>query len=101
MKLYKYTFNMSKAKVELQELEVEEKEKTYTVSNAGYRQRISKEDIGRVSGYGNNTVILIEKDFEKARTIYLACLQKKIIEKKESLATYEKYYKDICGLEAV
>lgn len=101
MKLYRYTFHTYDTKVDLEELDVEEKVKTYTILNASWKQRINKEDVGRISGYGNNVVILPEKDFEKAREIYLAHLQKKIIEKKESLTSMEKYYKEICDMEAI
>lgn len=101
MKLYRYTFHTYNTKVDLEELDVEEKAKTYTILNVGWKQRIDKEDVGRTSGYGNDIVILTEKDFEKARAIYLAHLQKKIIEKKESLESMEKYYKDICDMEAI
>lgn len=101
MKLYKYVFNKyGKTKVTLEELEAEEKPKTYAVKS-GWQQRINKELIGVTSGYSNDTVILLEKDFEKARTIYLAKLQSEYLRKQEEVQKLKKVYEEICDLESV
>lgn len=52
------------------EVDVEEKPKTYIVterSEFGYKgQRIRKDEIGVISGYNGDTVILTEKDKKEA-----------------------------------
>ena len=68
MKLYIY--RLWGGKFSCGEVEAEEKPKTYIVTKGfefGYEgQRIRKDEIGVLSGYGRNTVILKEKDKKKA-----------------------------------
>lgn len=101
MKLYQYTFINYGTGVDLQEFDVEEKPKTYNVTNGHWRKKIYKEEVSRVSGYGHNVVILPEKDFEKARGLYLEFLKKGIIAAEKSLENIKKYYQDVSNMEAV
>lgn len=68
MKLYIYRFWGNK--FSCREADVEEKPKTYIItkeSEFGYKgQRIRKDEIGVLSGYSRDTVILTEKDKKKA-----------------------------------
>ena len=68
MKLYIYRF--LGYKFSCREVDVEEKTKTYIItekSEFGYKgQRIRKDEIGALSGYNRDTVILTEKDKKKA-----------------------------------
>ena len=68
MKLYIYSFWGDK--FSCREVDVEEKPKTYIItekSEFGYKgQRIRKDEIGVLSGYNRDTVILTEKDKKKA-----------------------------------
>lgn len=68
MKLYIYRFWGNK--FSCREVDVEEKPKTYIItekSEFGYKgQRIRKDEIGALSGYNRDTVILTEKDKKKA-----------------------------------
>lgn len=68
MKLYIYRFWGNK--FSCREVDVEEKPKTYIItekSEFGYKgQRIRKDEIGVLSGYNRDTVILTEKDKKKA-----------------------------------
>lgn len=68
MKLYIYRFWCDK--FSYREADVEEKPKTYIItekSEFGYKgQRIRKDEIGVLSGYNRDTVILTEKDKKKA-----------------------------------
>lgn len=67
MKLYIYRFWGDK--FSCREVDVEEKPKTYIItekSEFGYKgQRIRKDEIGALSGYNRDTVILTEKDKKK------------------------------------
>lgn len=75
MKLYIYRFWGGKFSCE--EVDVEEKPKTYIVTESsefGYKgQRIRKDEIGVLSGYNRDTVILTEKDKKKLLKCLLAC----------------------------
>lgn len=68
MKLYIYSFWGNK--FSCKEADVEEKPKTYIIteeSEFGYKgQRIRKDEIGVLSGYSRDKVILTEKDKKKA-----------------------------------
>lgn len=106
MKLYQYTFVRYGTGINFEELDVEEKPKTYTIFNA-WRQRLNKEDVGKVSGYGHNVVILPEKDFEKAKGLYLEYLRKGIIEAEKHLESIKNtirmflIYQNISNMEVV
>ena len=68
MKLYIYRFWGNKFFFE--EVDAEKKPKTYIITKEckfGYKgQRIRKDEIGALSGYNRDTVILTEKDKKKA-----------------------------------
>lgn len=68
MKLYIYRFWGDE--FSCSEVDVEEKPKTYIITKEcefGYKgQRIRKDEIGALSGYNRDTVILTEKDKKKA-----------------------------------
>lgn len=68
MKLYIYRFWGDE--FSCSEVDVEEKPKTYIITKEcefGYKgQRIRKDEIGALSGCNRDTVILTEKDKEKA-----------------------------------
>lgn len=68
MKLYIYRFWGDK--FSCREVDAEEKPKTYIIteeSEFGYKgQRIRKDEIGVLSGYSRDKVILTEKDKKKA-----------------------------------
>lgn len=74
MKLYIY--RLWGGKFSCGEVDVEEKPKTYIIteeSEFGYKgQRIRKDDIGVLSGYNRDTVILKEKDKKKLLKYLLA-----------------------------
>ena len=68
MKLYIYRFWGDE--FSCSEVDVEEKPKTYIITKEcefGYKgQRIREDEIGALSGYNRDTVILTEKDKKKA-----------------------------------
>lgn len=74
MKLYIYSFWGNK--FSCREADVEEKPKTYIIteeSEFGYKgQRIRKDEIGVLSGYNRDKVILTEKDKKKLLKCLLA-----------------------------
>ena len=73
MKLYIYRFWGDK--FFCREVDVEEKPKTYIIteeSEFGYKgQRIRKDEIGVLSGYSRDKVILTEKDKKKAVEMFI------------------------------
>lgn len=100
MKMYKYSF-VEDCTVSLEVIDVQECSGSY-IDKSGIWQITNKEDIEKVlHGYRDTVILLMESDFEKARTIYLADLQKTILGKKEELVKlYDNYHK-ICDLEAI
>lgn len=79
MKLYKFTLSTWRGtKVSRTVLEVEEKPKTYMTVNERWKTRISKSDVGVVSGYSNDTLYLLDDDMEKARSMFAESLKGKI-----------------------
>lgn len=79
MKLYKFSLSTwRRTKVSRTVLEVEEKPRTYMTGNEHLKTRISKSDIGVVSGYSNNTLYLLEDDMEKAKSMFAESLNGKI-----------------------
>lgn len=97
MKLYEFEFERDK--VNVTEMEVKETAKCYTVLDVSWRKRYDKTELNRVSGYSGNKVLLAENDFEKAKVIYLAHLQKILLGKKEEVARLKKEYEIACELE--
>ena len=86
MKLYKFMLTTyGETKITKQVLEAEEKPKTYSVFDGMWTSRVNKKDIGVVSGYYRDTVILIEDDMEKAKEIFAENLKRKISVEKESI----------------
>lgn len=79
MKLYRFDLSTRKGtRVLRKEIEVEEKPKTYIERRAYSSVRISKSDIGVVSGYYDSTLYLLEDDMEKAKAIFVESLKGKI-----------------------
>ena len=92
MKLYKFTLSTWRgAKVSRTVLEVEEKPKTYITRANICGTRISKSDVGVVSGYSNDTLYLLEDDMEKAKTIFAESLKGKIKSEKQRMESTIKY----------
>ena len=79
MKLYRFTLSTWRVvKVSRTVLEVEKKPKTYMTVNESWKTRISKSDVGVVSGYSNNTLYLLDDDMEKAKSMFAESLKGKI-----------------------
>lgn len=80
MNIYQFTFNTfgKTLKVKKQILEVEEKPKTYIRINVGWSSRINKTDIGVVSGYLKDVVLLLEDNIERAKELFLEEIKRKI-----------------------
>ena len=82
MKLYFYIYDSFFNKLKYGECEVIEKPKTYYPADkfpAGfYGAYVSKTDIGRTSGYSNNTVILTERNDTLAKSLLKEAIQKEI-----------------------
>lgn len=74
MKLYIYSFWGDK--FSCREVDAEEKPKTYIITEKSefeYKgQRIRKDEIGALSGYNRDTVILTEKDKKKAVEMFIS-----------------------------
>lgn len=86
MKLYKFTLSTWRStEVSRTVLEVEEKTKNYIERRAYSSVRISKSDIGVVSGYYDSTLYLLEDDMEKAKAIFAESLKGKIENEKSKL----------------
>lgn len=79
MNLYRFDFRDYCHKgIKRSVLECEEKPKTFISKNRGFRSRIPKEEIGIVQSWAGLYVLLLEDDFEKAKSIYLEYLSSKI-----------------------
>ena len=86
MELYRFELNSYKStKIKRTVLEAEEKPKTYSVFDGRWTSRVNKKDIGVVSGWSGNYVILLEDDMEKAKEIFTESLKMKISDEKESI----------------
>ena len=93
MKLYFYILETPYNKnpfVRFEECEVIEKPKTYKPKDkfpsGVYNCYISKSDIGHVSGYSNNLVVLTEPNAKVAKELYTKLYESNIRQKEESLA---------------
>ena len=93
MKLYFYILERPYGKnpfVRFEECEVIEKPKTYKPKdrfpNGVYNRYISKSDIGHVSGYSNNLVVLTEPNAKLAKEIFTKLYESNVRQKEESLA---------------
>lgn len=72
MKLYKFVFSDYLRKIIKKcVLECEEKPKTFISKDKGFKSRIPKDEIGVVQSWVGLYVLLLEDDFEKAKSIYL------------------------------
>lgn len=93
MKLYFYILEKpydKKPFVRFEECEVIEKPKTYypkdKFPSGVYNSYISKSDIGIVSGYSNNLVVLTEPNAKVAKEIFTKLYESNVRQKEESLA---------------
>ena len=93
MKLYFYILEKpynKKPFVRFEECEVIEKPKTYKPKNrfprGVYNSYISKSDIGNVSGYSNNLVVLTEPNSKVAKELFTKIYESNVRQKEEHLA---------------
>ena len=93
MKLYFYILEIPYNKnsfVRFEECEVIEKPKTYKPKDrfprGVYNCYISKSDIGHISGYGNNIVVLTEPNSKLAKEIFTKFYKSNVRRKEEDLA---------------
>lgn len=93
MKLYFYILEKPYNKnpfVRFEECEVIEKPKTYKPKDkfpmGVYNCYISKSDIGHVSGYSNNLVVLTEPNAKVAKEIFTKLYESNVRQKEEALA---------------
>ena len=93
MKLYFYILERPYNKnpfVRFEECEVIEKPKTYKSKDkfprGVYNSYISKSDIGHVSGYSNNLVVLTEPNAKLAKEIFTKLYESNVRQKEEALA---------------
>lgn len=100
MKLYKFSFSTYMADVRKEVIDVEENPKTYMTTNATWKTRINKSDIGNVDPY--NHVYLLEDDEKKARELFCEKLRFNIHKEKwkiesanKMISEYENLIKEI------
>ena len=93
MKLYFYILERPYNKnpfVRFEECEVIEKPKTYKPKDrfpmGVYRSYVSKSDIGTVSGYSNNLVVLTEPNAKVAKKLFMKIYERNVRQKEEHLA---------------
>ena len=92
MKLYFYIlerpYNQNPF-IRFEECEVIEKPKTYypvdKFISGIYKSYINKSDIGRVSGYGDNLVVLTEPNVKMAKEIFAKLYESNVRQKEEAL----------------
>ena len=92
MKLYFYILETPYNKnpfVRFEECEVIEKPKTYKPKDrfpmGVYRSYISKSNIGHVSGYSNNLVVLTEPNAKVAKELFMKIYERNVRQKEEHL----------------
>ena len=101
MKLYFYTLDDydSFNSIKSAECEVVEKTKTYRpvdkFPEGCYMSYVSKDAIGRISGYSGNRVITTEPNFELAKRLFKEKTIREIERLKKSLEKEENKLKDI------
>ena len=90
MKLYFYILETPYNKnpfVRFEECEVIEKQKTYypkdKFPSGVYRSYINKSDIGHVSGYSNNLVVLTEPNAKVAKELFMKIYDRNVRQKEE------------------
>ena len=93
MKLYFYILETPYNKnpfVRFEECEVIEKPKTYKPKDrfpmGVYGSYISKSNIGHVSGYSNNLVVLTEPNAKVAKELFMKIYERNVRQKEEHLA---------------
>ena len=93
MKLYFYILEKPYNEnpfVRFEECEVIEKPKTYKPKDrfpmGVYRCYVSKSNIGHVSGYSNNLVVLTEPNAKVAKELFTKLYESNVRQKEESLA---------------
>lgn len=106
MKLYFYIlekyFNKNPF-VRFEECEVIEKQKTYypkdKFPSGVYNYYISKSDIGHISGYSNNLVVLTEPNAKVAKELFTKICESNVRQKEESLAEAKNILSAILEME--
>ena len=106
MKLYFYILERPYNKnpfVRFDECEVIEKPKTYypkdKFPSGVYNSYISKSDIGHVSGYSNNLVVLTEPNVKFAKEIFTKLYESNVRQKEEALAKAKSMLNAILEME--
>ena len=106
MKLYFYILERPYDKnpfVRFEECEVIEKPKTYKPKDrfpsGVYNSYISKSDIGHVSGYSNNLVVLTEPNAKVAKELYTKLCESNVRKKEECLAEAKAMLNAILEME--
>ena len=106
MKLYFYILEKpynKKPFVRFEECEVIEKPKTYKPKDrfpmGVYRCYVSKSDIGTVSGYSNNLVVLTEPNAKVAKELFTKLYESNVRQKEESLAKAKSMLNVILEME--
>ena len=106
MKLYFYILEKPYNKnpfVRFEECEVIEKPKTYKPKDkfprGVYNSYISKSDIGHVSGYSNNLVVLTEPNSKLAKEIFTELYESNVRKKEEDLANAKSMLNTILEME--
>ena len=106
MKLYFYILEKTYNKnpfVRFEECDVIEKPKTYypkdKFPSGVYNRYISKSDIGIVSGYSNNLVVLTEPNARVAKELYTKLYESNVRQKEESLAKAKVMLNEILEME--
>ena len=106
MKLYFYILERpynEKPFVRFEECEVIEKPKTYypkdKFPSGVYRSYISKSDIGHVSGYSNNLVVLTEPNTKVAKELYTKLYESNVRQKEEYLTEAKTILNAILEME--
>ena len=89
--------------VRFEECEVIEKPKTYYPKDkfprGVYNAYISKQDIGHISGYSNNLVVLTEPNAKLAKEIFAKLYESNVRQKEESLAKAKVMLNSILEME--
>ena len=106
MKLYFYILETPYNKnpfVRFEECEVIEKPKTYypkdKFPSGVYNFYIRKSDIGHISGYSNNLVVLTEPNAKVAKELFTKLYESNVRQKEESLAEAKAILNAILGME--
>ena len=106
MKLYFYILEKSRGKkpfIRFDECEVIEKPKTYypvdRFPRGVYRLCVNKKDIGHISGYGNNLVVLTENNPALAKEIFARMYESGVRQAEERLKNEKTLLNAILEME--